>query len=53
MSIILSIIAFVIIFSALILVHEFGHFWMARRAGIRVEEFGFGLPPRMWGKKKR
>jgi regulator of sigma E protease len=45
--IILTIIAFIIIFSVLILVHEFGHFFMARKAGIKVEEFGIGLPPRM------
>ena len=51
MGIILTIIAFVVIFSFLILVHEFGHFFVAKRAGIRVEEFGFGLPPRIWGKK--
>ena len=44
--IIVTIIAFIVIFSALILVHEWGHFAMARRAGIKVEEFGIGLPPR-------
>ena len=33
----------------LIFVHELGHFVMARRAGVKVEEFGFGLPPRLWG----
>ncbi len=42
----LAIIAFVIIFSLLILVHEWGHFTVARRAGIKVEEFGLGMPPR-------
>ncbi len=52
MSYVLTIIAFVLIFSVLVLVHELGHFWMAKRAGIKVEEFGFGLPPRIWGKKK-
>jgi regulator of sigma E protease len=52
MSIIITIIAFVLIFSFLILIHELGHFTMAKRAGIKVEEFGFGLPPRLWGKKK-
>lgn len=52
MSYLLSVIAFIVIFSILILVHEFGHFIMAKRAGIKVEEFGFGLPPRLWGKKK-
>lgn len=52
MSYLLAVIAFIVIFSILILIHEFGHFIMAKRAGIKVEEFGFGLPPRMWGKKK-
>ncbi|HHS97130.1 MAG TPA: hypothetical protein ENK08_04415, partial [Chloroflexi bacterium] len=36
----------------IILVHELGHFLAARRAGVRVEEFGLGLPPRLltlWG----
>lgn len=51
MSIVFSVVAFLIIFSLLILVHEFGHFWAAKKAGVKVEEFGFGLPPRAWGKK--
>ncbi len=42
----ISIIAFLVIFSLLILVHEWGHFMSARRFGVRVEEFGLGLPPR-------
>jgi regulator of sigma E protease len=45
-------IIFVIIFlSILILVHELGHFLTAKKFGLWVEEFGFGLPPRLWGKK--
>lgn len=44
--ILLTIIAFIVIFSLLVLVHEWGHFIMARKAGIQVEEFGIGLPPR-------
>ncbi|MBN2096207.1 site-2 protease family protein [Candidatus Peregrinibacteria bacterium] len=44
--IIVAILAFIIIFSILVLVHEWGHFTMARRAGIKVEEFGIGMPPR-------
>jgi len=43
---ILTAIAFLIIFSILILIHEFGHFIAARKAKIKVEEFGLGLPPR-------
>lgn len=35
----------------MILVHEFGHFIIAKRSGVWVEEFGLGLPPRIWGKK--
>ena len=37
----------------MVMLHELGHFLMAKRAGIGVEEFGFGLPPRIWGKKIR
>lgn len=46
-----SIIIFLVVLSILILAHELGHFLVARRAGIWVEEFGIGLPPRIWGKK--
>jgi len=41
--------AIVPILSLLMLVHELGHFITARRAGIVVQEFGFGLPPRIFG----
>lgn len=41
----------VVIFSTLVLVHEFGHFVVARRNGITAEEFGIGFPPRMIGRK--
>jgi len=47
----ISAVAFVVVFSVIILIHEFGHFWTARKVGIKVEEFGIGLPPRIWGKK--
>lgn len=52
MSFVVTAVVFILIFSVLVLIHEFGHFIMAKRAGIKVEEFGFGLPPRIWGKKK-
>ncbi len=42
----LTILAFIVVFSALVLVHEWGHFIVARKAGIKVEEFGAGFPPR-------
>lgn len=36
----------------LVLVHEWGHFFVARRAGCRVEEFGFGFPPKLFSVKR-
>jgi len=45
-------IVFVIIFlSILVLIHELGHFLVAKKFGLLVEEFGFGLPPQIWKKK--
>ncbi len=41
------------VFGLLVLVHEFGHFITAKWAGIRVEEFGLGFPPRLVGMRKR
>ncbi len=48
----MSVLIFLIILAFLILSHEFGHFWAAKRSGIRVDEFGLGFPPRLWGVKK-
>lgn len=42
----IAIIAFIIILSILIFVHELGHFIVAKRSGITVEEFAIGFPPR-------
>lgn len=47
-----TIITFVVILGVLVFVHELGHFAMARRFGIKVDEFGFGFPPRIFGIKK-
>jgi len=46
-----SILRFGAVFSLLVFVHEAGHFLMAKWRKVAVEEFGFGLPPRLWGKK--
>jgi len=46
-------IAVVIVFSLMILAHEIGHFVAARRAGVKVEEFGIGYPPRLLTVAKR
>lgn len=40
-----------ILFVGLVVVHEFGHFVMARRNGVEIEEFGIGFPPRIWKKR--
>ena len=50
MSWILMVIGLVL-FVALVVVHEFGHYIAARRNGVDVEEFGIGFPPKAWGKK--
>src|SRR3989338_4253115 len=50
--IIMTILYFIIALSLLVLVHEFGHFIMAKRAGIRVDEFSIGFGPRLFGFKR-
>ena len=35
----------------LVVLHEYGHFLVAKKNGVEVEEFGLGFPPRLWGKK--
>ncbi|MFA7676344.1 MAG: site-2 protease family protein, partial [Candidatus Shapirobacteria bacterium] len=47
----MDLIIFIVALSILVLVHELGHFFAARKNGVRVEEFGLGLPPRIIGKK--
>lgn len=48
----MTIIIFFLILSLLVFVHELGHFLVAKKNGVKVEEFGFGLPPRIFGFKK-
>lgn len=48
---ILTIIAFLLVLSILVLIHELGHYLTAKKLGIKVEEFGIGFPPRVFGKK--
>ena len=47
----MSIIIFIVILLVLVLVHEFGHFFTAKKFGIRVDEFGFGFPPKLFSRK--
>ncbi len=48
-----TIITFILVLSVLVFVHEFGHFYSARKLGVKVEEFGFGFPPRAFGIYKK
>ncbi|MCR4284132.1 MAG: site-2 protease family protein [Parcubacteria group bacterium] len=48
----MSILLFFIVLGVLIFVHEFGHFIVAKKSGIRVDEFGIGFPPRLFKFKK-
>jgi regulator of sigma E protease len=49
---ILSIIVFLFILGILVFVHELGHFLVAKAAGMRVDEFSIGFPPRLFKKRK-
>jgi regulator of sigma E protease len=47
-----TILTFVLVFGILVFVHEFGHFFMAKLVGIRVEVFSWGYGKRIFGVKK-
>lgn len=47
-----TLILIIIAISTLILVHEWGHFYAARLFGVKIEEFGFGFPPKVFSKVK-
>lgn len=48
----MSIILFFLVLFVLILVHEWGHFIVAKKTGMRVDEFGIGFPPKLFGIQK-
>lgn len=48
----MTILLFIAVLLVLVLVHEFGHFIVAKKSGIRVDEFAFGFPPRLFSFKK-
>jgi regulator of sigma E protease len=51
---ILTALVFLLVLSILVLIHEAGHFFVAKKLGIKVEEFGFGLPlTKAWFSVKR
>lgn len=48
-NILYIVVAVVALFGAAIFVHEFGHYWMARRRGMKVEAFAIGFGPKLFG----
>ncbi len=49
MSVVIIIVLFVVALFVAVCLHELGHFIAAKRAGVKVEEFGIGIPPRLFG----
>ncbi|MDB5204116.1 MAG: rane-associated zinc metalloprotease [Candidatus Taylorbacteria bacterium] len=47
----MSFITLILVISILVFVHELGHFLVAKKSGVRVDEFAIGFPPRIYGKK--
>ncbi|MFC1907055.1 RIP metalloprotease [Chloroflexota bacterium] len=52
MTILTTVVSFVGVLVVLIIAHELGHFVTAKASGVRVDEFGLGFPPRLYGIKK-
>lgn len=53
LSILWSFFAFIVALGVLITVHEFGHFWVARRCGVKVERFSVGFGKTLWHRQDR
>ncbi len=51
MSILTSVVSSILVFSIIVIVHEFGHFYAARKCGVFVEEFAIGMGPKLLSKK--
>ena len=49
----MTLIYFLIVIGILVFVHEFGHFIMAKRAGVRVEKFSLGMGPKIYRVQER
>ncbi len=51
LSIFYTIISFLIAIGILVAIHEFGHFWVARKLGVKVLRFSIGMGKPLWKKK--
>ena len=47
-----TIIVFIFVFGVIVIIHEFGHFYFAKRAGILVKEFAIGMGPKVFQVRK-
>jgi regulator of sigma E protease len=47
------VIPFLLVLSVVVFVHEFGHYWVARRNGVRIEVFSIGFGPELFGRNDR
>ena len=50
--IVVYILLFILVLGIVVCIHEFGHFYFAKKAGILVNEFAFGMGPKLLSKKK-
>ena len=48
---IISLVAFILAIGILVTVHEFGHFWVARKLGVKVLRFSIGFGPPLWSRR--
>ncbi|WP_386694453.1 sigma E protease regulator RseP [Lonepinella sp. MS14435] len=53
MSFLWSLVSFIVVISVLVFVHEFGHFWVARKCGIKVHRFSIGFGKVLWSRKDK
>ncbi|MDA0207895.1 MAG: M50 family metallopeptidase [bacterium] len=49
----ITILLFLFVLSVLVIAHEWGHYFAAKKMGMKVEEFGIGFPPRVFGWKNK
>jgi len=52
MDTVISIAVFLVLIGILVVTHEWGHYIVARKCGVGVKEFAFGLPPKLWSRKR-
>ena len=49
-NIFITLFAFILLIATLVVVHELGHYWVARWFGVKAEKFSIGFGPQLWGR---